>query len=311
MKMLSRSRQLAVTALLMTGLWSANAIAADGAFEQRIPLGEALQLDVTTGSGKIVIRAGAGNEAIVRGEIRVNRRAIFGKPKNWEDIVREIENDPPIVLNGERLEVGHFSDRRLGKKVSISYEITLPASSQVIANTGSGSISVSDIAASVEAHTGSGSIEVANISGPVTARTGSGSIDADGVGGEFRGSTGSGRIKMLQTAPGDVTVSTGSGSTELNGVVGAVRATTGSGGITVEGRMTNDWDLDTGSGSVRVALPEDAAFDLDAESRSGDIEIDYSLTVTGKISEKHLRGSVGGGGPELRIDTGSGEIQIQ
>jgi len=311
MKMLLRSTQLAVTALLMSGLWSANAIAADGSFEQRIPVGDSLQLDVTTGSGKIVIRTGGGNEAIVRGEIRVNRRMFFGKPSDWEDIVREIENNPPIVLNGERLEVGHFSDRGLGKKVSISYEITVPASSQVIANAGSGSISVSDIAAPVEAHTGSGSIKLASISGPVTARAGSGSIDADGVGGEFHGSTGSGRITMLQTAPGDVNVSTGSGNSDLKGVVGGVRASAGSGRITVEGRMTADWNLDTGSGAVRVALPEDAAFDLDAETGSGGIEIGHSLTVTGKISKKHLRGSVGGGGPELRIDTGSGGIQIR
>jgi len=35
-------------------------------------------------------------------------------------------------------------------------------------------------------------------------------------------------------------------------------------------------------------LPEDAAFELDAESGSGGINIEHPLTVQGKISKRHL-----------------------
>lgn len=310
MKMLPRSRSLAFTALLMTALWSANALAQDGSFEQRLPVGDATVLDVTTGSGSIDVRTGSGSEAVIHGEIRVNRR-FFGRPRNWEEIVQQVESEPPVELRGDKLKVGYFSDRSLGKKVSVSYEITIPASMYVIADAGSGSISIVDIAAPVEADTGSGSITIENISGPVSAHAGSGSIKADGVGGEFKGSAGSGRITMTQTAPGDVSVSMGSGSATLEGVVGAVRADAGSGSITVEGEMAGDWSLDTGSGTVRIALPDDAAFELDAESGSGGIDIDHPLTVTGKVSNKHLRGSVRGGGPRLKIETGSGGIRIR
>ena len=118
-------------------------------------------------------------------------------------------------------------------------------------------------------------------------------------------------IYLLQTAPGDVVISTGSGSSELNGVIGAVRASAGSGSITIDGRQEGEWRIRTGSGSVRVHLPEDAAFDLDAESSSGGIEIDHPLTVEGRITRTKLSGKVRGGGPLLFIDTGSGGIRIR
>ena len=49
---------------------------------------------------------------------------------------------------------------------------------------------------------------------------------------------------------------------------------TGSGRITVDGRQEGDWKIDSGSGSIRVRLPDDAAFQLDAESNSGGINVE-------------------------------------
>ena len=128
--------------------------------------------------------------------------------------------------------------------------------------------------------------------------------------GAFTGRAGSGSIYLAQTAPGDVEVSTGSGRSELHGVVGAVDAHAGSGGITVEGRQAGDWTLHTGSGSIRIDLPDDAGFDVDASSNSGRIVVDHPLTLEGRINEKHIKGEVRGGGPMLKVDTGSGGIRI-
>jgi hypothetical protein len=297
------------TVLLLT-VWATDVLAADGAFEERLSLDGPILLDVDTGSGRIEVRPGPGNEAFIRGEIRVNRRGIFRRRGDKGEIVQAVIDNPPIELKDGRLRVGRFDDRGLGRRVSISYEITVPANTETIASSGSGSISVVDIAAPVETSAGSGSIKLENIGGAVDASTGSGSIRADGVAGAFKGSTGSGSIEMSQTAPGDVKVSTGSGSTSLTGVIGALRANAGSGRITVEGRMAGDWDLDTGSGSVRVTLPADAAFDIEAESNSGSIDIDHPLTVQGRISERRITGEVRGGGPRLKIDTGSGGVRV-
>jgi len=159
-------------------------------------------------------------------------------------------------------------------------------------------------------------LKLTDIGGAVSARSGSGSIIAEGIAGSFEAHSGSGKVRLTQKAPGDVVVTTGSGSSELHGIVGALRVKAGSGRIVVDGQQTGPWNLDTGSGSVSVSLPVDAAFELDAESGSGSIDIKHPLikhplTVQGRISKRHLRGHVRGGGEFLAIDTGSGSIRIE
>ena len=305
------TRTLLLSILLFPALAFADFLNKTGSFEKSLMLDEAVILDVDTGSGYIDIRVGAASTASVKGEIRVQRRPFWRKSEDADDIIRQIEENPPIQLSDGRLRVGHFADKSLGRRVSISYEISVPANTGVIADTGSGSITIRGIEAHVNADTGSGSITLENIGGSVRADTGSGSIRADGVAGAFNADTGSGSVYLMQTAPGDVSVSTGSGSSELRGVVGALHAEAGSGRIVVEGRQEGRWKIDTGSGSVRIDLPDDAAFDLDAESRSGGITIDHPLTVTGAVSKKHVKGQVRGGGPMLRVDTGSGSIRVE
>jgi DUF4097 and DUF4098 domain-containing protein YvlB len=310
MNAMTKLNTLILSILLLFGLFAAEAFAADGTFEKSFQVSEALILDVETGSGSIRIRSGSGDEVTIDGEIQVRRRFFWGKPRNADELIQELKDNPPIEMEDGRLRVGPVRDRTLRNRVSISYEIVVPVGTEILAETGSGSISITDIAAPVDVHAGSGSVRLENISGSTKARTGSGSIRAEGVDGDFDGKTGSGKIYLEQSAPGDVVVSTGSGSSNLNGVTGSVRASSGSGRITVDGRQEGDWKLNTGSGSVRVALPADAAFELDAESHSGGIDIDHPLTVEGRISKRHVVGQVRGGGPLLRIDTGSGGIRV-
>lgn len=305
------TRLAAAWGLLAASLFAADARAADGAFEERLAVDRPILLDVSTGSGSIDIVAGEGDEVFIRGEIRVNRRFFGLKPAGSDETVQKIRQNPPVELSGDRLKVGYISDRSLRKRVSISYEISVPAGTEVRADSGSGSVTVSGIGGPVTVDTGSGSVHLENVGAPVKADTGSGSIRADGVAGAFEGDTGSGSIYLYQTAPGDVSISTGSGSTELVGVVGSVRARAGSGRITIDGRPEGEWRLDTGSGSVRLTLPGDAAFDLRAESSSGAIEIDHPLTIQGRMTKRVVSGQVRGGGPLLAIDTGSGTIRVR
>ena len=305
------SRTLVLSVLLLPAIAIADFFGETGAFEERLTLDGPVVLSVDTGSGSIEVSSGPGSEAIIKAEVRVRKRMFWGRSANAEETLNRVLENPPIVLDGRRLQVGHFQDRSLAKRVSVSYEIVVPADTEVIADTGSGSITIRNIAAPVNADTGSGSVTLENIDGPVKADTGSGSIHADGVGGAFHADTGSGSVYLMQTAPGDVFVDTGSGSSELLGVVGALHVDTGSGRIVIQGRQEGRWRLDTGSGSVRIDLPDDAAFDLDAKSNSGGITIDHPVTVRGKVSKKHLKGAVRGGGHLLEIDTGSGSIRVE
>lgn len=296
---------------LLLAFWSADLQAAKGSFDETYAVAEPFMLDVKTGSGKIDIRAGSGGEITIIGKIKVSTGWFGRSSKKAEDIVQELEATPPVEISDGLVRVGYIEDKRLRRNVSISYEIVVPAATEVKSHTGSGSQSVSGVSGPVEVGSGSGRLTLRDIDGPVEARAGSGSIRADGVAGAFEAHTGSGEIRLTQVAPGDVKATAGSGSIELHSIVGSVHARSGSGRIDVEGQQTGPWDLDTGSGSVHVALPADAAFTLDAESNSGSIVVDHPVTIQGKVSKKRLKGEVRGGGEVLKIETGSGQIRVE
>jgi hypothetical protein len=302
----------ATLVLAMTLGVGVHAIAQDitGAFERTLDVGASIELDVATGSGAITVRNGRAGQATVRGRI-VARDEWFRDDDNAEEVVRRIEGDPPIELNGTNLRVGYLDERDSRNHVSISYEIEVPADSRVRSRSGSGSQTLSGVAGPVEARSGSGTLRLANISGAVEASAGSGSIHGEGIAGAFTAQTGSGSVTLEQSAPGDVAISTGSGSSHVSGVEGALRVRSGSGSVSVEGAQEGTWDLQAGSGSVEIRLPADAAFELDAKAGSGGVHTDHPVTVRGEAERNRLSGDVRGGGPLLRVRTGSGGIRIE
>jgi len=301
---------IVLSVALVASLWASEAHAAKDTFEQTLSVDEPILLDVSTGSGSITIEAGAVDRVEIIGHVKVGSSWFRRSEQSAAELVEQIVADPPVDLDGDSLRVGDLKSRGLKGNISISYEITVPATTRVKSDTGSGSMTIEGVAEIVKADSGSGSVTLNNISGSAFADTGSGSIRANGIAGAFEGDTGSGSISLTQSAPGDVEVSTGSGSIELHNIEGALHARAGSGRISVDGRQHGTWDIDTGSGSVRVDLPDDAAFELDAESSSGSIVIDHPVMVQGKISKRHIRGDVRGGGDLLRIDTSSGGIHV-
>ena len=305
------------------GLEARPALAAEGSFERTLQVNGTVNLDITTGSGSIQIRPGSGNQVHVRGQIKSTDW--FG---NNEERIRRIEANPPIQQSGNDIRIGHM-DQDLMHNISISYELEVPADTQVRSHTGSGTqtinglqgsteatsgsggLKISDIGNRVRAETGSGDIEIDRVQGTVRARAGSGSIHAISIAGGFDAETGSGRIRLEQSGQGSVRADTGSGGMELHGVNGSLEARAGSGGIEAEGQPAGPWTLRTGSGTVRVRLPSNAAFDLDARTSSGSLSVDHPVTVQGSLGKKHIQGKVRGGGVPVDVETGSGNIEIQ
>lgn len=300
----------AVMAMLALSAPHALAQTATGSFRQELTVAVPLEVDAVTGSGRIGVRSGSADRAIVVGRISV--RATRGRTiEQAEEIVRRLEAQPPVELQGNRLRIGQIDDEALKRDVSVSYEIEVPAQSSVHARSGSGSQTVAGLRGAIDVSTGSGGIELTDIGGSIDAHTGSGSIRADRIGGEFRADTGSGSVSLVQTTPGDVSIKTSSGSVDASGVQGALRVTTGSGSVRVQGTQQGAWALETGSGSITVRVPEDAAFTLDAQASSGGVFSDHPIAIRGAISRGRLNGQVRGGGQLLQARTGSGAIRIE
>jgi DUF4097 and DUF4098 domain-containing protein YvlB len=326
----NRRWPLTILAILIASTVGVPAFGAEGSFERTLAVTGPVELDVSTGSGHINVRAGASSNVHINGTIKAGKSWHLDEGEA-ERKVRYIESNPPIEQHGNFIRIGRMEDRELSHNISISYDLVVPAGTRlrsqtgsgsqsvagiqgpVKASTGSGSVKVENIGDDVRAETGSGDLEVDSVKGTTHASTGSGSIRASGIGSSFVASTGSGSVRVEQTGPGDGKVETGSGSIELQNVRGALRVRTGSGDITAQGEPTGEWSLHTGSGRVLVRLPSVAAFELNAHTSSGHISTsaDHPVTVQGTIGRGDLRGKVRGGGPLLELETGSGNIQIE
>jgi DUF4097 and DUF4098 domain-containing protein YvlB len=258
------------------------ALGSEATFERNLTVNGRVELSVATGSGNIHLTHGSGSQV-----------HIFGRVKSsWggsEERVKEIAANPPIEQTGNIIRVGARHENL--HNISIDYEIEAPANAYLDAGSGSGDINDDGVG------------ENAKIS------TGSGNIRATGLNGGFTVGTGSGNIYAEQTGQDDVKAETGSGNIELRSLRGGLRASTGSGNIKVGGTPANSWHLETGSGNVEF-WAGDAPLTLDAETGSGSVHTDREMVTQGSSDHHHITGKLNGGGPTVRIETGSGDIRI-
>ncbi|MCU1311609.1 MAG: hypothetical protein JWO20_2734 [Candidatus Angelobacter sp.] len=268
---------------------------ATGSFSKTLTVSGTPEVSIMTGSGHINVRAGNTNSVIIEGRIKANDNwsSWFGGGGNLsaEERIKRIEANPPIVQSGNTITIGKIDDSDLRQNISISYDVTVPAATKLESRTGSGGVEIDSLQGPVKAESGSGGIRVSKITNDVHLNTGSGGIQLDG-------------------AEGKVSAHTGSGHIRLYNINGGLDASTGSGGIEAEGNATRDWELHTGSGGIRVRLPQQAGFKVDAHSGSGGVRVNHPLTMQGSLRRNHIEGTVGNGGPMLTLRTGSGGIQI-
>ncbi len=297
---------LAAAVLLSTPPVAAQA--REGSFERTLKVTGAVDLSVQAGSGRIRVQPGTAGTVQISARLRADNS--WFAASDVEARIRKIEQNPPIEQQGNTIRVGRFADQELARNISISYDVTVPADAKVTARSGSGSIVIGAVTGAVDASSGSGGIDVAGAAS-LEAHTGSGSIRAMAIAGPLSAHSGSGGITVTETGSGEVSVSAGSGSVRVTGVNGPARISTGSGGIDVQGRPTGPWSVNAASGSVDVAMPPDAAFDVDAHSSSGSVSSSHPVTMVGTIEKHGLTGKVRGGGPLVKVSTASGSIRIR
>ncbi len=278
-----------------------------GSFERTLTVNGPVNLEVLTHSGDVTVRAGSSGSVLIRAKIYVGNHWLGG---NREADVHEIEQHPPIRQEGNNIHIDCVDIRN----ISVDYEISVPADTVVRSRSGSGNLMVEGTRGNVDTQTGSGDVKLANLTGEIRVQTGSGNIRARQISGSVKGGTGSGDVEVDEISSGDIDLHTGSGNITARGVQGGFHGETGSGDVTAEGTQRGDWEIHTGSGNVHVRLPANAAFDADISTSSGSIDVasPIEMTVQGRVNDSHkqIHGKVHGGGPLLRVRTGSGDIHI-
>lgn len=275
-------KRFLIAASAMVVLAVPHAWGAEATFDRNLSVKGTLELNVSTGSGYIHLTHGAAGQIHIFGRVR----------SNWggsDEEVRQIAANPPIEQTGSIVRIGARHQNL--HNISIDYEIQAPADAYLNAATGSGEITDDGVGQNAKLSTGSGNIHANTLHGSISLETGSGGIYAD------------------QTGDGDVKAETGSGSIELRNLHGGLHAETGSGSIKAGGAPTGPWKLETGSGSIEI-WTGDAGILLDAETGSGGIHTDREMTTQGTTDRHHVIGKLNGGGPTVRIETGSGSIRV-
>jgi len=270
---------IAAAAMAMAAL---PVLASEATFERTLAVNGKVELTVNNGSGSIHISRGSSSQVHIVGKVRSDWGA-------GEDRVREIASNPPIEQTGNIIRIGGHHENL--NHVSIEYDIQAPEDAYLDAGSGSGDVTDEGVGENAKISTGSGNIRATGLQGGFSVGTGSGDIYAEGA------------------SDGDVKAQTGSGTIELKGVHGGLRAGTGSGDIKVNGAPAADWKLETGSGSIEM-WPGDSGFTLDASTGSGSVHTDGEMTVQGSFDRHHITGKIHGGGPMVRVETGSGDIHI-
>ena len=285
------------------------AFAADITFHRSLTASGPVALDVCNNAGTIHVAGAGGNKIEVSAKLHNSNWHVFG---NAEEM-KKIAANPPVAQTGNAVHVGdkETCGGHAFQNIAIDYEISLPKDASVVANSGSGDIHVESIQGFVRAASGSGNIRATDIGSASKLETGSGTVDVQSAHGDIKVSSGSGDLSIRDSDVTEAQLQAGSGNITATNLHGGLHANTGTGTLTLSGLPSSDWKLETGTGAIHCHIDANAKFTVDAETGSGSIDSKLPGSTSGHTTKGELRGPVNGGGPVVKMFTGSGNIDLQ
>ncbi len=154
-----------------------------------------------------------------------------------------------------------------------------------------GTTHLEHINGTVRFHTSRTDFQLARLDGQVEINHSD--ISGDQIVGPLTLSAGNKNIS-IERASGDVSVTNRNGSIDLTSAPPL-------GNVNLENR----------NGSVNLTLPEQAGFTLQAQTSNGDLESDFDLPTQESNNRKSIAGTIGKGGPLVRITTSEGDLSVK
>ena len=230
--------------------------------------------------------------------------------------------------SGRKVEVTSGSS---GFEAHADLDIGVPTGTRLAIHLGAGDVEVANVHGQIQVYTQTGRVNARDVKGGLQIGTGSGSVDVNGAAGDLDVDTGSGSVRVAEVKGGVLKVDTGSGGVEVNDArvddlrvdtgsghvelaeidAGDILVDTGSGGVTVD--LTSDianLTVDTGSGGVTLYVPRNLGADFQVGTGGGNIRVDVPHQSR-HVERNEARGRIGDGRGRIRVDTGSGSVQIR
>jgi DUF4097 and DUF4098 domain-containing protein YvlB len=310
---MKRTGWIAISLLLVFSLAAAKE-KYEEKFEKTVALAKDGKVDISNISGDITVLSWNQDQVKIEA-LKISEASSLEKAKeNTAKVTIEVVPEGSLL----RIETKYpKSDKFWGGdsvNVSVNYKLWIPEKAALKATNISGDISAETIGGAVALKAVSGDIHLTKAAGGADCNTVSGDVTVAEV-------TGS---AFLKSVSGDVKASGVKGSVEAESVSGdigltevseasTVRVKALSGEVLYRGGVSKqgNYSLKSHSGTVTLYIPADSAFDLEAETFSGEIQSDFEIKVMGKVSPKELSGSVNGGGAVLKVSSFSGDIKLK
>jgi Toastrack DUF4097 len=200
----------------------------------------------------------------------------------------------------------------LGSLYTINYRIGVPYRTEIDSVvSGTGNQTLVGVYGPVRLVSGSGDIDTKYVRfAPVDARTGKGNISCTR---DFavNAETGEGSITLMENGNSKAVVKSGRGKIEIGGARGSVDGSTDAGILHIKAVLSDDWQLQSGSGSIRVELPPEQKFEVEASSDSGEIAVEREDMQKPEGEVHHLHQQVNGGGKHIVARSVKGSISIE
>jgi DUF4097 and DUF4098 domain-containing protein YvlB len=297
-------------------------------FDRNIDVMPGATLDIATMRGKVYVNVHEKRQFRIEGTVTVRPAAGLRTSASPMDLARRVADRPRIEVEGNLVRMRPQIDLDERRAATVSYEVWVPSDTKVIVTTDTGAVEIDGIAGSVTVNSDSSMITLTRLTGKAEVKTESGDVKVDRasgglsvvtessamtlrrLAGPLEARTQSGAVRASFADAGTADVETGSSAVELDGLSGRVAVRTQSGRVRLRGAPTADWNVTTGSSVIEAAFEPSAKFMLEATSSTSDVKV-AGLTVDGSTATKgRVSGTVGGGGPTVRLSSRSGQIHI-
>jgi DUF4097 and DUF4098 domain-containing protein YvlB len=164
------------------------------------------------------------------------------------------------------------------RSVSVSFDVTLPNQTGLELTTHNGTVSITNITGKVDATTHNGRVTAESISGAMKLLTHNSRITCKEISGDME----------LQTHNGDIEAACSKSASPVCNI-----------------------SMVTHNGGINFTAPPNLSAAVDVLTHNGSIDSGLSITTTGEVSKRQLRGTVGGGQGKLHLETHNGSIKIR
>lgn len=209
---------------------------------------------------------------------------------------------------GRRLRIGDSGDEAWA-----DLRVAVPAGHQLTMHLAVGAVTLTNVDGRIAVEASAAPIIATGSRGELSFETGAGKIDISNFQGEtVAAETGAGEVSAGGVKARTLKIETGAGDVRLSDLqTPTIKVETGSGNVTAD--LTGGVEslrIQTGSGNVAITAPPSLGAVVDLETGSGDVDLDFPLTIV-RTGRDHVRGTIGDGHGRIAVSTGSGDVRLR